>query len=404
MFRFHTQLGRLPAACGAILASCVFGGGAAAAARPPETVIYEFQGCFNCAGDAYGPYSRLTNVGGTLYGTSESGGAFDSGTVFSVTTAGKETILHSFSTNRTDGRNPSSALVNVNGVLYGTTTDGGTNGGGTLFSITPAGIYNIVYSFPASLPGPYSPQGDLAYLDGAFYGVAGGGTAGNGGYYGTGAFYSVTTKGKGKLLYSFPSGPDSALGYGLTAYKGILYGSSSSGGAYGYGTVYSATTKGQIDILYSFTGGTDGANPESPLVESGGVLVGTTALGGGCSAFPKGCGTVYAIAPTGQYEQIYSFENPPDGTMPDSKLLNADGKLFGITSEGGGLSANYPLDQGSLFSVTPAGKEKILHVFGATGDGAFPDGGLVRIGGYLYGITRFGGINSQGTVFKIKLP
>ncbi len=380
-----------------MLALWAFIGGAAQATPPAETVIYDFHGCFLCTGDAYGPYARLIAVGGILYGTSEYGGAYGNGTVFSVTTSGKETILHSFGTDTTgDGVYPSSALVNVKGVLYGTTSNGGANGGGTLFSITPSGVYNIVYSFPNSVPGPYSPQRDFAYLDGAFYGVAAGGTSGNG------ALYSVTTKGKGKLLYSFPSSTDTGLGYGLTAYEGTLYGTSVSGGANGYGSIYSATTKGQITTLYSFAGGADGANPEGALVESGGVFVGTTGRGGGCSEFNVGCGTVFAIAPTGQYEVLYRFQNRPDGNAPIDKLLVAGGEFFGTTSSGGGLT--YPLDQGTVFSVTPAGAEKILHVFGAAGDGASPESGLVRIGAYLYGTARFGGINSQGTVFRLKLP
>jgi uncharacterized repeat protein (TIGR03803 family) len=42
------------------------------------------------------PYSSLLYVGGTLYGTTNSGGAYDGGSVFSIDPAGTETVLHNF--------------------------------------------------------------------------------------------------------------------------------------------------------------------------------------------------------------------------------------------------------------------------------------------------------------------
>jgi uncharacterized repeat protein (TIGR03803 family) len=59
------------------------------------------------------------------------------GTVFSVTTGGKEQLLHTFGGSSSDGYYPSSNLINVNGTLYGTTANGGTHGAGTVYAITP---------------------------------------------------------------------------------------------------------------------------------------------------------------------------------------------------------------------------------------------------------------------------
>jgi uncharacterized repeat protein (TIGR03803 family) len=98
---------------------------------------------FGGGSDGYRPYAGLISVHGTLYGTTASGGArgcFSSdgcGTVYSVTTGGTEQVLHAFYTNGSDGRYPTSNLLNVNGTLYGTTVYGGTHGAGTVYAITP---------------------------------------------------------------------------------------------------------------------------------------------------------------------------------------------------------------------------------------------------------------------------
>ena len=83
------------------------------------------------------PQTGLVAVKNTLYGTTSAGGAYGFGTVFSISTAGKEKVLHSFS-NGADGVAPYANLLNVNGTLYGTTTGGfGYDGYGTVFALTP---------------------------------------------------------------------------------------------------------------------------------------------------------------------------------------------------------------------------------------------------------------------------
>jgi uncharacterized repeat protein (TIGR03803 family) len=75
-------------------------------------------------------------VSGTLYSTTDDGGAYDEGTVFSITTGGKEKVLHSFGQG-TDASEPYAGLIEVSGTLYGTTSGGGVHAYGTVFSITP---------------------------------------------------------------------------------------------------------------------------------------------------------------------------------------------------------------------------------------------------------------------------
>ncbi|MGC2405895.1 MAG: choice-of-anchor tandem repeat GloVer-containing protein, partial [Candidatus Cybelea sp.] len=103
------------------------------------------------------PQAPLIDVGGILYGTTNNGGAFRGrktchggcGTVFSITTSGVVKVLHSFG-NSQDGQYPAEAgLVDVGGTLYGTTSAGGALGGGTVFSITTDGVENVLHSFGA---------------------------------------------------------------------------------------------------------------------------------------------------------------------------------------------------------------------------------------------------------------
>jgi uncharacterized repeat protein (TIGR03803 family) len=92
---------------------------------------------FNKADGAY-PVASLIEVKGTLYGTTSGGGVNGSGTVFSVTPDGTEHVLHSFGSG-SDGGSPLASLVDVNGTLYGTTFlgGGGAFGLGTVFALKP---------------------------------------------------------------------------------------------------------------------------------------------------------------------------------------------------------------------------------------------------------------------------
>ena len=102
---------------------------------PPgtEKVLHRFVGNKN---DGAGPVASLIDVKGTLYGTTEYGGAYGDGTVFSISTSGSEHLLHSFGSG-TDGKLPATALIEMDGTLYGTTTGGGTYQHGTVFGLTP---------------------------------------------------------------------------------------------------------------------------------------------------------------------------------------------------------------------------------------------------------------------------
>ncbi len=106
---------------------------------------------FNSSNDGMNPY-RPVIVGsdGNLYGTTNSGGRGGNGTVFQMTPSGTETILHSFGDGSVanDGSHPYATVCQyTDGSLYGTTTDGGSAGFGTVYKVTTAGVVTILHSF-----------------------------------------------------------------------------------------------------------------------------------------------------------------------------------------------------------------------------------------------------------------
>lgn len=124
----------------------------------------------------------VIGIDGNFYGTTKYGGTNQQGSVFKITPAGEFSMLYSF-TNGADGGQPAADLIQAtDGNFYGTTSFGGTNQAGTIFVITAAGALQTLYNFRASGGHPATPL--VQAKDGSFYGVsADGGVAGNGTIY-----------------------------------------------------------------------------------------------------------------------------------------------------------------------------------------------------------------------------
>jgi uncharacterized repeat protein (TIGR03803 family) len=336
----------------------------------------------------------LINVNGTLYGTTYAGGSANRGTVYSISTDGAENVLYSFAGGSADGSSPTARLTNVDGTFYGTTYDGGPSNAGTVYSIGASGAENVLYSFTGK-PDGGNPDSDLIDANGTLYG-----TTSYGGSAGYGTVYTITTSGAEKVLYSFAGGTDGARpAAGLTDVRGTFYGTTSSGGGLkcpgGCGTVYSITSAGAEKVLYRFGAGAGGRNPEANLLNINGTLYGTTAYGGDfCSDNHVGCGTVFRISLTGNKKTIHLFTGggaDGDGKVPKSGLIDVRGTLYGTTFGGGDGACGYP-DCGTLYSVTPAGSETVLHTFTrGSKDGAWPVASLIDVNGTLYGTAETGG-------------
>jgi uncharacterized repeat protein (TIGR03803 family) len=195
---------------------------------------------FGHSTDGLFPVASLIDVNGTLYGTTRQGGKFrGKGTAFSISTSGAEHVLHSFGNNQ-DGAFPAASLIDVKGTLYGTTTNGGGGfnyGDGTVFSINTAGKEHVLHSFRHPGDGE-DPAASLIDVNGVLYG-----TTFYGGRYATsfwgGTVFSITTSGAEHVLHSFATPYDgSNPAASLIDVKGTLYGTTSKGGAYGGGTVF----------------------------------------------------------------------------------------------------------------------------------------------------------------------
>jgi uncharacterized repeat protein (TIGR03803 family) len=218
--------------------------------------------------------SLVQGSDGNLYGTASTGGSNGVGTVFSLSTNGLFTPLWSF--NSTNGSYPAGSLVQgSDGQFYGTTAAGGANGLGTLFSLSTNGSFNSLVSFDYTA-GAYPSNGLVQASDGAFYGTAASGGT-NGGW---GTVFHLTAEGTLSTLHSF-NYEDGAYPVGglVQATDGNLYGTTSQGGIGGQGTVFQITTNGRLTTLVWFNG-TNGANPQGALIQArDGTIYGTAEFG-----------------------------------------------------------------------------------------------------------------------------
>jgi uncharacterized repeat protein (TIGR03803 family) len=355
------------------------------------------------SGDGISPNAALIQGrDGNLYGTTQGGGAKGGGTVYKITTGGTLTILYSFGVNSTDGVIPSVGLVEGNdGNFYGTTEQGGANGKGTLFRVSPAEVLTTLYDFGASASDGATPKAGLIQAaDGNFYGTTeAGGSNGNGTVFEMIPGNAPVTV---NILHSFSgAAAEGALPRGglYIGSDGRLYGTTQIGGAANLGTVYVLATDGSaFGVLHSFGGSNaDGANPQVALVQGADGSYYGTALNGG----PHNTGTVFKITADGSLSTLHTFggQAPANGLNPAGELvLAADGKLYGTTSAGGSNTV------GTVFSVRTDGSGlTTLHTFGSSpSDGANAAAGLVRgADGNFYGTTLNGGSNGYGTVYSI---
>jgi uncharacterized repeat protein (TIGR03803 family) len=152
-----------------------------------------------CA-DGFGPYGGLVQAAsGVVYGTTFYGGKAGAGTIFQITPAGTLTTLHSF--NGADGGEPFGALVQATDRnFYGTTLSGGKAGAGTIFKITYKGALTTLHSFdPIKTKGTASAGALLQATNGNFYG-----TTSLGGAQDDGTIFSLSA-GLGPFIEALPA-------------------------------------------------------------------------------------------------------------------------------------------------------------------------------------------------------
>jgi uncharacterized repeat protein (TIGR03803 family) len=366
--------------------------------------------------DGSNPFSPLVEgADGNFYGTTCCGGTYGVGTVFRVSRAGDVTSLYSFCnlSNCEDGWDPASVGLSLgtDGNFYGSTAAGGKNNKGTIFKITPSGSLSTLYTFTGGADG-WATSGLTLGADGNLYG-----TTEFAGFfrnsfcesYGCGTLFRITPSGVFTTLYTFclqttctnGANPSGGLVQGN---DGNLYGTTSYGGAYDMGTIYKITPSGTLTTLHSFcpqTNCLDGAHPYAGLVQANnGNFYGVASLFG-----PHDFGAIFEITPAGAFTTVYGFcaqRNCLDGANPEAALIQGtDGNLYGTTSSGGAAFFGF------VFKMTPAGKITPIYNFCSLtncDDGYLPDAALIQAtNGKFYGSTEFGGTSGSGTVFGVSM-
>lgn len=382
---------------------------ATASAADSTKLIYSF------AGNADGEYldtELVRDSAGNLYGTSVQGGTFGGGTVFQVTPEGVHTVLYNF-TGGADGGEPYKGVtLDAQGNLYGTAVTGGSGscdgGCGVVFKLTNSGgtwTESVLHSFTGGSDG--SGPGSPVALDenGNIYG-----TTPTGGTNGMGVVYELRQAGTNwqlRVIHAFTGGDDGAGGSAgklLIDQAGNLYGTCTAGGVNGFGTVYEISpnqTSWKFTTLYAFKDQPDGALPYGSVVfDKQGNLYGTTYYAG-----VYDLGTVYKLThKNGVWREsvLYSFKGGMDGASPISSLVaDVAGNFQGTTSEGGSASCGC----GIIFKMThtPTGtwKESVEYRFpGEPGAGQAYNGLVTDSVGNFYGATVHGGADNDGAIYK----
>ena len=284
-----------------------------------EKVLYSFcsAGASGCHDGSLPGANLVFDAAGNLYGTTEDGGAYGVGTVFQLSpnTNGRwtEKVLHSFG-NGTDESQPAGSLIfDPAGNLYGTTTNGGTYGSGTVFQLSRGTngkwTEKVLHTFGKGKDGKKPVAGLIFDAAGNLYG-----TTADGGAYGSndcgfdtgcGTAFQLSPGANGtwteRALHSFGNGTDGAQPGARLIFDaaGNLYGTTELGGVYGGGTAFrlklGTNGKWTERVLHSFGNGMDGIGPSANdglIFDAAGDLYGTTMVGGSHLL-----GTVFEITP-----------------------------------------------------------------------------------------------------------
>lgn len=295
-------------------------------------------------------------------------------------------------------------LLADDGNIYFTSSQGGT-GYGNVARLAPDGAASPVYTFAGD--DGFSPfAGLIQASDGNLYGTT---------YYGgpdrRGSVFKLTLAGALTTVHNFADGGEE----GTNPYTGLvqagdgnLYGTARLGGEFDKGVVFRVALDGTgFTVLHSFNGD-DGQDPQGQLVlDSDGMLYGTTMLGGSGNR-----GVIYRISTTGDYQLLYSFPRlnafndvglatNSTGANPRAALLRtADGVFYGTAYQGGQYG------NGTLFRAEVVGNAanvSVIHAFeGWSFDGGFPVSSVVQgPDGDFYGTSESGGYGDNGAVWRV---
>jgi len=367
--------------------------------------------------------SVVADKKGDLFGTTYTGAANGTGTVYELfppakgTDTWREKVLHRFS-GQAHGHYPQSGLVlDADGNLYGTTINGSINDAGTVFTLLkPAQlgkpwIEKVLLKFDGKKIGG-TPYGGVVFGPGGnLYGTGGyGGTSGAGVVFMLSPNAGAKTGWTETVLYNFTNGTDGGYPYAVPAFDaaGNLYGTTLNGGNAGNGVVFrlvppTSGTTWTEQVLHSFDASTDGNFPRTGVIlDASGNLYGTTENGGTFN-----WGTVFEVSPpvhgSSNWTEsvLHNFDFGTDGGNPGLSTLVQDntGNLYGTTQVGGTPKGGIAFELSPPTGGGTSWTETILNSFPS---GTSPQAGFIfTADGKLTGTTFFGGANNQGSVYQL---
>jgi len=266
--------------------------------------------------------------------------------------------------------------------LYGTTSIGGANGGGTLFEWNPASKrYTTLHHFDCAKG--CNPKEGISYANGKLYGITNKGAKfDNGGIFEWDIHASALSSKIefGKLIRINC----------LTYHNGKFYGVEEYAGTYARIFEWEPTTnvftrKADFNLGSTF-------NFQGALTYADGKFYGTTSQGG-----TTGYGILFEWnLATNQYRKLWDF-SLEKGHQPTGKLEFVEGKLYGTTRLGGGGGNGVIFEWNTLTEVYMNKYNFILS------EGLWPEASLHYRDGKLYGLTRAGGSTRKGVLFSFDL-
>lgn len=354
------------------------------------------------------PYGSLVQASnGKLYGMTYGGGESQAGVLFEYDYSSNSYSKKVDISNCSGGSTPYGSLIQAsNGLLYGMTNGGGAYRLGVIFEynyLTKTYTKKIDLNTTTGC----SPYGSLIQAsNGKLYGMAGGGTNSRGVIFEYDYTNNTYTK---KIDFDGTNGSD-PRGSLIEASNGKLYGMTSSGGGNGSSGVlfeYDYVTNTYTKKFDFYTNQENGNSPFGSLIEtSNGKLYGMTSKGGATTSQDVGVIFEYDYLTntyTKKLDFVRSFGDAPDGAVPNGTLMKAsNGKLYGMTKEGGIHDGNTTWGYGVLFEYdeTTNTLRKIME-FDQTTNGSSPFGSLIQSSnGKLYGMTAYGGAYNNGVLFE----
>lgn len=374
-----------------------------------SSVVHVF-GTGNVPGEPLLPNGRLLrNAAGSLFGTTKSGGADGFGTVFEYTPSGQLLTRVSFTGTggAFRGTEPGNLVLKSDGSICGTTFKGGVADVGTIFRISPQGVFETIFEFtPAAGTNPHglreAPDGSLL-----------------------GATSLRAFRLQGSTFTILANAPGSAKpGVPVQAADGTVYGTFGQyAGASQYGQIWQVSPSGVFSTLTDFTTYYTGDPVGELHLGSDGALYG---LGHGSSqtngdrvdpgtdTLPPyvsvNTGSLWRLRPGQAVEHLVTVGSCGDDQCSNPQLyrnvidgltVGSDGAIYWVATAGGngggGAIFRYP-------QIAP-NVSNVLFPFGEAGAallGSEPVGGLMQAAsGSIYGTTSKGGVRQSGTYFRL---